>query len=107
MPGVRIQHPTERSVTFTLVDSARPYREPWTCPPPPAGCGSTHQFKTYHLRLDETGAAIVSVEIVERLKRIPLQPFIFVNEVAKPPDQVIHVPAVVIRPRVIAPGART
>lgn len=107
MAGVRIQHPTERSCSFTLVDQARPYPEPWTCPAPPVGCGSTHLFKTYHLRLDETGAAIVSEQIVARLKRIPLQPFMFTNAVEKPPAQVIQVPAVVIRPRAIAPtGAR-
>ena len=106
MPGVRIQHPRERNVTFSLVDGSRPYREPWTCPPPPAGCGSTHLFKTYHLRLDETGAAIVSAEIVERLGRIPGQPFAIANEVAAPPAQVVRVPALVIHPRPIAPGAR-
>ena len=27
MPGIRIQHPTARSVTFTLTDGSRPYRE--------------------------------------------------------------------------------
>lgn len=105
MPGVRIQHPSERNAAFTLVDNARPYLAPYTCPPPPAGCASTHLFKTYHFRLDETGAAIVSTEIVERLKRIPGQPFLIVNEVAAPPAQKIVVPAVVIRPRPIAPGS--
>lgn len=104
MPGVRIQHPTERSCSFVLVDGDRPYKEPWTCPAPPAGCGSTHLFKTYHLRLDETGAAIVSRQIIERLKRIPLQPFAITNEVGKPPEQRIHVPTLRIRPRPIAPG---
>lgn len=104
MPGVRIQHPTERSVAYTLADGARSYPEPWTCPPPPMGCGSTHLFKTYHFRLDETGAAIVSEQIVERLKRIPGQPFMFVNEVTRPPAQIVRVPAVVVRPRAVAPG---
>lgn len=104
MPGFRIQHPTERNVTFTLVDASRPYREPWTCPPPPNGCASTHDFKTYHLRLDETGSAIVSAEIVERLRRIPGQPFAIANEVADPPVQTVFVPNIVIRPRPLPPG---
>lgn len=102
--GVRIQHPTARNTVFTLMDASRPYRAPWTCPPPPAGCASTHAFKTYHLRLDETGAAIVSPEIVERLRRIPGQPFAVANEVASPPDQTVSVPRLVVRVRANAPG---
>lgn len=112
MPGVRIQHPTERNVTFTLAAApaaaspGRPYTEPWTCPPPPSGCGSTHLFKTYHLRLDEAGSTIVSKEIAEYLKQIPGQPFRFTNEVANPPAQTIHVPAIRMTARAIAPGTR-
>lgn len=84
MPGVRIQHAAERNCTYTLVDSARPYRVPYMCLP----CGRTHTFKTYHFRLDEAGAAIVSVEIADRLKRLPLQGgFAITNEVEKPPPQ--------------------
>lgn len=104
MPGVRIQHPTKRSTTFTLVDNSRPYRGgAWTCPPPPAGCARTHEFKTYHFRLDETGAAIVSEEIIERLKRIPGQPFAIANEVAEPPVQTVIVPRLIRRPGLLAP----
>lgn len=104
MSGVRIQHPTARSTAFQLVDASRPYRRPMTCLPPPAGCGLTHLFKTYHLRLDESGAAIVSAEIVERLKRMPLQPFEITNEVAAPPDQIIRVPRLTRHLTALAPG---
>lgn len=104
MAGVRVQHPIKRSCSFTLTDASRPYRQPWTCPPPPAGCASTHLFKTYHLRLDESGAAIVSQEIVERLKRIPGQPFAISNEVVAPPSQVVRVPFIPRSMRAIAPG---
>jgi hypothetical protein len=83
MPGVRIQHPTERNVTFTLVDGSRPYTQPFEC----GMCHLTHLFKTYHFALDESGAAIVSVEIVERLKRLHGHGFVIANEVAKPPPQ--------------------
>lgn len=88
---------------FTLA-SDRPYTEPFQCPAPPDGCGTIHLFKTYHFRLDETGAGIVSIEIVERLKRIPGQPFTFTNEVKKPPAQTIRVTPILIRPSAIAPG---
>ena len=105
MPGVRIQHPTARSVTFTLVDGSRPYHEPWACPPPPAGCASTHLMKTYHIPLDETGAAIVSLEIIERLGRIPGQPFALTNEVVAPPAQRLLIPSPLkVLARALAPG---
>ncbi len=83
--GVRIQHPTERNATFLLVDGRRPYVQPIIC----AACGGkTHTFKTYHLRLDDTGACIVSTEIVTRLQSLPLMGgFRVVNEVAEPPAQ--------------------
>jgi hypothetical protein len=83
VPGVRIQHPTERNANFTLVDNALPYHEPYTC----GTCHRVHVFKTYHIKLDETGAGIVSKEVVERLQRIPGNPFRITNEVAKPPEQ--------------------
>lgn len=106
MSGLRIRHATERSCTFTLSDGSRPYREPWLCPPPPEGCARLHQFKTYHLRLDETGAVIVSAEIWGKLQRIPGQPFALANEVERPPAQRVIVPARLdIRAKSLAPGA--
>lgn len=102
--GVRIQHPTERSCSFTLVDGARPYREPWDCPPPPAGCGRIHQFKTYHLRLDETGSVLVSLQIWERLQRLPGQPFRLANPVTDPPSQTVRVPLHRLLARAVPPG---
>lgn len=111
MPGVRIQHPTKASTTFTIAVAARPLREPLVCAASivVAGelrpCGRTHTVKTYHLNLDVVGAAIVSEEIAERLRRIPGQPFVFVNAVDDPPDQVIRIPRpLVVRPRAKPPG---
>lgn len=112
MPGVRIQHATARSVTLTLVDGSRPYREPMVCLAPMVvrgerrPCARTHTHKTYHLSLDETGAAIVSAEVWGYLRRIPGNPFVVANEVAHPPDQVIHLPRLRVLPSPIAPGAR-
>jgi hypothetical protein len=85
MAGIRVQHPTERNVMFTLVDGSRPYQAPYDCPE----CHFVHEFKTYHLKLDETGACIVSEEIVERLRRIPGQPMRIGEEVKKPPARKI------------------
>lgn len=85
MPGVRIQHPTERNAMFTLVDAAVPYLEPYEC----SKCHRVHTFQTFHIELDETGAGIVSPAVLERLKRLPLNPFQISNEVEKPPDQKI------------------
>jgi hypothetical protein len=83
--GIRITHPTERGVTFLLVDGKRPYRYPVNC----IRCLRPHEMKTYHIDLDGLGAAIVSREIWDRLKRIPGQPFALDGEVAKPPAQII------------------
>lgn len=86
MAGVRIQHQTERNVTFTLVDGARPYSTPFEC----AICHRVHEFKTYHLSLDETGATIVSLEIAERLRRLgPATGFAIGEEIAAPPPQIV------------------
>lgn len=111
MPGVRIQHPSARSTTLTLA-SSRPLREPLVCGARIVvrgelrPCGRTHLLKTYHLNLDEAGATIVSAEVWEMLQRIPANPFRVTNEVARPPDQVIHVPRLRVLVRAAAPGAR-
>ena len=87
MPGIRVQHPTARSVRYTVVDSKVPYPVPYVCTPPAlGGCGSTHQFKTHHLNLDETGSAIVSEGVFERIRdRLKLDGFSAYTEVAQPP----------------------
>lgn len=96
MPGIRIQHETERNCTLTLVDGKRLYPEPWQCPT----CGRLHTHKTYHLILDETGAVLVSTEIVERLKALPLMGgFRIANVVESPPEQRVVVAARIDRPQ--------
>lgn len=106
MAGVRIQHPTERSCTFTLVDAKRPLVGPQgEC----GVCHRVHSFKTYHLVLDAAGAAIVSPEIVERLKGMTGQPFDITGEIKAPPAQFVRigqmpqVPGVVAHPTLIEP----
>jgi hypothetical protein len=87
MPGIRIQHPTQRDVRYTVVEPNIPYQLPYQCTPPEfGGCGSVHLFKTHHLNLDATGACIVSTGVYERIKdRLALDGFATVNEVKKPP----------------------
>ena len=111
MAGVRIQHPTARSVTLTLA-SSRPLRGSLACQAQIVvrgelrPCARIHTVKTYHLNLDQTGAVIVSAEVWDMLQRIPSNTFRVANEVARPPDQVIHVPTLRVLTRSIAPGAR-
>jgi len=87
MPGVRVQHPTERNVRYTVVEPTIPYQEPYQCTPPEfGGCGSVHLFKTHHLNLDESGAAIVSTGVFDRIKPILQKDgFSIGQEVKKPP----------------------
>lgn len=82
MAGVRIRHVTARTCTYTLVDSSRPLTAPLMC----SVCARVHAFKTYHIRLDDNGAAIVSPEVSERLGRLgPASGFTIMNEVLTPP----------------------
>jgi hypothetical protein len=89
MPGIRVTHPDpkKRNARYVVVDSSVPYPEPYTCTPPEfGGCGSTHNFKTHHLNLDETGSVIVSQGVFDRIKeRLALDGFVIGNEVKKPP----------------------
>lgn len=85
MSGVRIQHPDKRNVTMTLVDAKRPLAKPGEC----AACHRIHSFKTYHFRLDDVGATIVSHEIAERLKRLPGHGFSIGETIAEPPAQLV------------------
>lgn len=87
MPGIRIQHPTERNVRYTVVEPKIPYGLPYQCTPPDmGGCGSVHLFKTHHLNLDETGTVIVSTGVFDRLKdKLSQDGFAVLNEVKKPP----------------------
>jgi hypothetical protein len=84
--GVRVQHPTARNARFTIAEP-KPYRAPYPCPPPEfGGCGSTHLFKTHHLNVDETGAAIVGDVLYGRIRHLLVAAgFAEANVVAKPP----------------------
>ena len=68
MPGVRIQHPSLRNCTYTLIHEGRPLRAAIRC----SVCGLTHHHKTYHLALDGAGEVVVSEAVFERLKEAGL-----------------------------------
>lgn len=87
MAGVRVVHASVRNARFTVVESDRPYKDPYQCTPPEfGGCGSVHMFKTHHLNIDEQGAAIVNDVLYERIKHLlVLNGFSEANVVAKPP----------------------
>jgi hypothetical protein len=87
MAGVRIQHPTARNVRFTVTDPNQPYDQPYQCTPPEfGGCGQVHLFKTHHVNLDETGAAIVGDVLFEKAKaHFIAAGFSVTNKVDHPP----------------------
>lgn len=89
MPGVRVQHPTERNVRYTVVEPEVVYSTPYTCTPPEfGGCGSVHIFKTHHLNVDETGAAIVNDVLFKKIRHhLIAEGFVEGNVVKKPPVQ--------------------
>lgn len=111
MAGIRIQHPTARNATFTVVDGRRPYRSAIVCHASIVvdgeirPCARTHVQKTYHLNLDDAGATIVSTTIWERIRRhLSRAGFRLANVVEAPPAQTVSVPALRILTRPIAPG---
>jgi hypothetical protein len=88
MAGIRVVHDTARNVRFTIVENDHPYPSgPQQCTPPEfGGCGSTHEFKTHHLNIDEAGSAIVGDVLYERIKfLLVLNGFRESNVVAQPP----------------------
>ena len=84
MSGLRVRHATERNCVLTLVDGRRVLSPPHLC----GVCLRSHDRKTYHIRLDDQGAAIVSREIWQRLSVMPSHgSFTLVGPIAKPPPQ--------------------
>lgn len=87
MAGLRIKHATVINRTLTIVDQSRPYSLPFECPT----CHLTHIFKTYHVDVDGEGAAIVSLEVWERIQQLANHGFSLTNEVQKPPSRTLRV----------------
>jgi hypothetical protein len=83
--GVRLAHATLRNCTW-VVPTRRKYKKgPYQCPT----CNKEHEFKTYHLNLDDQGTCIVSEQIFKNLKRLSLPDLSIANEVNDPPSQTL------------------
>jgi hypothetical protein len=89
VPGVRITHPVQRNVRFTVTEPSIPYNTPFQCTEPLlGGCGQVHLFKTHHLNLDDTGSVIVERVLFEKLKVYLIAfGFVIANDVTRPPPQ--------------------
>lgn len=83
MPGIRIQHPSLRNCTYTLIHYGRPLKTIIHC----RVCGLEHHHKTYHLALDSAGEVIVSETVYQRLKEAGLEELRAASEVARPEAQ--------------------
>jgi hypothetical protein len=81
VPGIKIRDRHNRSCVRLVPDMAHPRKEPFHCPT----CNMVHVVKTYHLWLDDTGAAIVSKEVLEGLKKAGMPELDIVEEVKNPP----------------------
>jgi hypothetical protein len=85
MPGIKLHHETLRNCTVA-VECQRGYRAPYNCPL----CNVTHNYKTVHLNLDNEGDVIVSTGVWNTdLKDHPNLPFIYADDVKKPPALII------------------
>lgn len=84
MAGVRLHHSSLASCTVA-VEAVRSYKQPFACPL----CAVTHQFKTVHLTLDNSGDVIVSKQVWLELKDLPGLPLEAMNDVKKPPALVL------------------
>jgi hypothetical protein len=86
MAGVRLHHATLTNVRFNVVEP-RPYIPPFQCSPPEfGGCGLTHEFKTHHLNVDDTGSVIIGDVLYETIRaELEANGFSVESDVAKPP----------------------
>lgn len=86
MAGIRLHHPTLRSCTLVVeLEKEWSSRKPRMCPK----CEKEHDRKAIHLDLDANGDRIVSQEIYESLLTVHLAGMEYVNEIEKPPTQLI------------------
>lgn len=87
MAGVRVQHPTERNVRYTVVEHEIVLDQPYQCTPPEyGGCGGTHLFKTHHLNVDETGSCIIGDVLYKKIRHhLEAEGFVEQNVVKRPP----------------------
>jgi hypothetical protein len=109
--SVRLYHPTARNATAVFSHNKRPLKAwnkktrrkhdtPLWC----ALCGKFHNVKTYHVKVDSEGFAIVSDEVWKMLKRHNTAGFELANEVSNPPPIVIGGDLPPTRPDIVELG---
>lgn len=89
--GVRLKHKFLTNTLYTFSVRWRPYSRPFLCPT----CNITHEFKTYHLQLDDQGCVIISTGILKRLLEVGLErlELSVMNVISKPPPIVLDLPS--------------
>lgn len=86
MAGIRVVHETARYPQMVTVgDPTRPTPGASVCP----SCRVKHPTKTYHIAVNDVGAAIVSPGVLEGMRRGGMGGFSVDAEVANPPTQVL------------------
>jgi hypothetical protein len=81
MAGIMVRDQKHRSTVRLVPVMNHPRKEPIDC----NTCNMVHVVKTYHLWLDDTGAAIVSPQVLEGLKQAGMPGIDIVGEVKDPP----------------------
>lgn len=69
----------------TVGDPSRPTSGAAVCP----SCRVKHPVKTYHIAVNDVGAAIVSPGVLEGLRRAGMGGFAVEAEIANPPKQIL------------------
>lgn len=80
MPGIRLHHPVFTNCTY-VVELDLPLVYPTHC----VECNTPHQKKSIHLRLDQNGDCIVSLDVLDQLRTRALGGMEVVNEIQNPP----------------------
>lgn len=84
--GFRIVHESARwPMVVTVADLSRPLSPVRSCP----SCQTAHLFKTYHISVNDQGAAIVSPGVLEGLRRAGMGGFAVESGVVDPPTKVL------------------
>lgn len=63
--SARLNHPTARNATVVLA-TERKYTIPFLCPQ----CLVTHEYKTYHIKVDSVGDAVVSGVVYDYIREL-------------------------------------
>lgn len=84
--GVRVCHPSKRNAFEVVTNLREPLHPPHLqCPT----CGVKHTHKTYHIMLNDQGAAVVSPGVFEGLQNAGMGDLYVESHVEKPPNQVL------------------